>query len=198
MTLFVKSKSGRFGIGLFVIFLTLSGCIPILVGTAAVTTIDLVLDRRTVGRSIDDNSLEIKLRKTFHVDEKLGRSVNLSVTVVNGIVLLTGEVQKDAQRKRASALAKQYTETRKVVNEVKLSGTTNINSRANDSWITGKVKTKLLAEHGVPASNIKVVTEKGSVYLLGLVTRKEGDKAVEIAQSVRGVTHIFKVFEYIK
>jgi len=172
--------------------------LPVLMGTATVTAIDLALDRRTVGRNIGDNILELKIRNDISVDDKLGRGVNVSVTAINGIVLLTGEVLKDTQRQRAEELARSYTETRKVVNEIALSGSTNINSRANDTWITGKVKAKLFGADGVPASGIKVVTERGSVYLLGLVTRAEGDAAVDIARSVRGVTHIYKVFEYIQ
>jgi len=175
----------------------LSTCVPILVGTATVTAIDVALDRRTVGRNIDDNALEFKIRKDILLDRTLGRGVNISVTSINGIVLLTGEVMKDKQRQQAESIARSYQETRQLVNEIALSGTTNINSRANDAWITSKVKAKLLRGVGIRASNIKVVTERSSVYLLGIVTHVEGDTAVDIAKSVRGVTHIYKVFEYM-
>ena len=176
----------------------LTACLPIFVGTATVTAIDLYMERRTLSRNIDDNALELKLRKDFHSDDVLGSEVNVSVTIINGIVLLTGEVHKDSQRKRAEELARSYTDTREVVNELELSGKTNLNSRANDSYITGKVKTKLLRADGVPSTNIKVVTERGKVYLLGLVTKEEAAAAVKATQSVNGVTHIVKVFEYIE
>ena len=176
----------------------ITACLPIFVGTATVTGIDLYMERRTLSRNIDDNALELKLRKDFHSDEVLGSEVNVSVTIINGIVLLTGEVHKDNQRKRAEELARSYIDTREVVNELELSGKTNLNSRANDSYITGKVKTTLLRADGVPSTNIKVVTERGKVYLLGLVTKEEAAAAVKATQSVNGVTHIVKVFEYIE
>ena len=174
----------------------LISCVPLVVGTATVTVIDIVQDRRTVGRNIDDNALEVKLRKDIALDQQLGSSVNISVTALNGIVLLTGEVLTEEQRKRALLLARNYEETIQVVNEIQISGKTNITSRANDSWITTKVKSKLVRTKNLSASVIKVVTENGKVYLLGIVTNIEADAAVEAAKTVRGVTHIIKVFEY--
>ncbi len=176
----------------------LTACVPIFLGTATVTAIDLIMERRTVGRNIDDNALELKLRKDYLIDEKLGTPVNISTTIINGIVLLTGEVNTDEQRQYAAEIAKQYQETREVINELELSGRTNLNSRANDTYLTGKVKSKLLRADNVPSTNIKVVTERGKVYLLGLVTTAEAEAAVTAAQTVRGVTHIVKVFEYIE
>ena len=175
----------------------LTACVPLAIGTATVTAVDLYMERRTVKQSVDDNSLELKLRKDYLSDEKLGNSVNISTTIINGIVLLTGEVHTDEQRQYAEKLARSYIDTREVVNELELSGRTNMNSRANDSYLTGKVKSKLVRADGVPSTNIKVVTERGKVYLLGLVTHPEADAAVKAAQSVKGVTHIVKVFEYI-
>ncbi len=184
-----------------IIFLTvqsITACAPLLLGTAVITTIDLSTERRTVGRNIDDNVLELKLRKIYWTDERLGSPVNISVTAMNGIVLLTGEVHTDEQRQYAESLARSYEQTREVVNELDLSGRSNINSRANDSYITAKVKARLLNANDLPLTNIKVVTERGNVYLLGLVTEAEAQAAVELTQSVVGVTHIVKVFEYIK
>ena len=176
---------------------SITACAPLLLGTAVITTIDLSTERRSVGRNIDDNVLELKLRRDYWTDESLG-SVNISVTAMNGIVLLTGEVHSDEQRQYAESLARSYDQTREVVNELDLSGRSNINSRANDSYITAKVKARLLRDNDLPLTNIKVVTERGNVYLLGLVTEAEALAAVELTQSVVGVTHIVKVFEYIK
>ena len=176
---------------------SLTACVPALVVGATVTTVNVATDRRTLGRNLDDNSLELDLRKDFLLDKKLD-GTNVSVTAINGIVLLTGEVSTDAQRQYAEALAKQRTRTLTVVNELQLAGKTSATSRANDSLITGKVKAKLLQSDDVQANVVKVVTEAGRVYLLGLVTRSEADAAVAAAQSVGGVTHIVKVFEYIE
>ena len=163
----------------------------------AVTAINTIQDRRSLGRNIDDNSLELKLRSDFSADPILSDMVHLSVTIINGIVLLTGEIQHEDQRVRAKAIAESYPETRKVVDEMQQADFAGLGSRTNDSWITSKVKTVLLKTPGVPSSNIKVITERSRVYLLGLVTKYEADRAVEAAKTVRGVTHIYKVFEYI-
>ena len=191
-------KITSFGLIFLLMAPFLTACIPLAIGTATVTAIDLFKERRTIGRNIDDNSLELKLRKDYLADDKLGTPVNISTTIINGIVLLTGEVHTDEQRQYAESVAKQYIETREVVNELELSGRTNLNSRANDAYITGKVKTKLLRADNVPSTNIKVVTERSKVYLLGLVTQAEAQAAVAAARSVRGVTHIVKVFEYVE
>jgi osmotically-inducible protein OsmY len=175
----------------------LVACIPVLVATATVTGINVVTDRRTLGRNIDDNTLEIALRSDILLDDRLN-GTHLSVTAINGIVLLTGEVATDSQRQLAETLAKSRTKTLTVVNEIQLAGTTSLTSRTNDSLITSKVKTKLLQSKAVQANAVKVVTEAGRVYLLGLVTRSEADAAVAATQTVGGVTHIVKVFEYIK
>ena len=191
------TKSVLFGLLFLLTAQSLTACLPLVLGTATITSINLHLDRRTIGRNIDDNTLELKLRRDFRADEQLGKIVNLSITVINGIVLLTGEVPTDDQRQHAQKIAESYTETRKVVNEIELAGKTNLNSRVNDSYLTSKVKLKLLNAENVPSTNIKVITERGKVYLLGLVTPDEAEAAIKIAQSVRGVAHIVKVFEYI-
>jgi len=175
----------------------LVACVPVLVVAATVTTVSVATDRRTLGRNIDDNTLEVDLRSEFLLDDKLD-ATHLSVTAINGIVLLTGEVSNDSQRQYAEKLAEANSRTLTVVNEVQLAGTTSLTSRTNDSLITTKVKAKLVNAPGVKANTVKVVTEAGKVYLLGLVTRSEADAAVAAAQTVGGVTHIVKVFEYIK
>ena len=191
------TKSVLFGLLFLLTAQSLTACLPLMLGTATITSINLHLDRRTIGRNIDDNTLELKLRRDFRADDQLGKVVNLSITTINGIVLLTGEVPTDDQRQHAQKIAESYTETRKVVNEIELAGKTTLHSRVNDSYLTSKVKLKLLNAENVPSANIKVITERGRVYLLGLVTADEAEAAVKIAQSVQGVAHIVKVFEYI-
>ena len=175
----------------------LNACIPLVIGTATVTAIDLISERRTLRRNIDDNALEFKLRNKLKSEETLDDAVNISVTIINGIVLLTGEVHNDEQRQHAEQVARGFEDTQNVVNELELSGKTNLTSRINDTYLTSKVKTKLLRSDDVPSTNIKVVTERAKVYLLGIVARAEADAAVEVASSVSGVSRIVKVFEYL-
>lgn len=175
----------------------LAGCVPLVLTAATVTAVEVSLDRRTPGKYLDDNLLEVRLRGALGQDQSLGSEVNISVTSFNGIVLLTGEVNTDEQRQRAGEIVQRDSEIRKLVNELELAGRTNVVGRINDSWLTSKVKARLFNTENL-ASKIKVVTEHGRVYLLGLVTRAEADAAVEAVRSVRGVTHIVKVFEYIE
>jgi len=175
----------------------LAGCVPVLLATATVTAVDVSLDRRTTGAYIDDNLLEFRLRGQVRQDESLGDAVNISVTSFNGIVLLTGEVNTDEQRRRAGEIVQADVSTRKVVNELELAGKTNVIGRANDALLTSKVKAQLIKDENT-SPTIKVVTEHGKVYLLGLVTQAEAEAAVESARAVSGVTHIVKVFEYIE
>ena len=179
---------------------SLSACLPLVVTAATVTAVDVTLDRRTTGRYWDDNALEVKLRSDISNDPALGNDINVSVTVFNGVVLLTGEVNSDKQRQRASTLANTYKKTGEVasvVNELALAGKTNVFSRfINDPWITSKVKVRLLKVPELPSNAVKVVTEHSKVYLLGKVTRGEADAAVEAIRDIKGITHIVKVFEY--
>ena len=181
--------------------LTQTACaplVPLAVTAAGVTALDISKDRRTTGKYWDDNALEVKLRRAIGNDAAL-KGANVSVTVFNGVVLLTGEVGRDAQRRRAGALAAAHKKSgaaAHVVNELALSGSTNLSSRLNDSWITGKVKVRLAKADGLPGSAVKAITEHGKVYLMGKVTRREADLAVNAIRSIRGITHIVKVFEY--
>ena len=190
------ARAVTFFAAVFFLAASLSACVPVLFTTAVVTAIDVSIDRRTPGRYLDDNRLEVKLRLAFSSDPQLRAGVNISVTSMNGIVLLSGETNTDEQRRRAAQVAESYPETRKVVNELQLAGMTNFPSRINDTWLTGKVKATLLNVPNFPASAVKVVTEHGKVYLLGLVTRAEGEAAVSAIRRVRGITHIITVFEY--
>ena len=197
----MATQSGAKSFALIILSLVtlqlLSACIPLVLTAATVTAIDVTLDRRTAGKYWDDNALEVKVRRAIGNDDAIGSGINVSVTVFNGIVLLTGEVYNDDQRQRVEELAKGYEETRKVVNELQLAGKTNLSSRLNDAWITGKVKTRLLKLSDPPPSAVKVVTEHGKVYLLGRVTRAETEAVVETIRGISGVTYIVKVFEYL-
>lgn len=175
----------------------LAACVPLVLTAVTVTAVEVSQDRRTPGKYLDDNLLEVRLRNALGQDQSLGSEVNISVTSFNGIVLLTGEVNTDEQRQRAGEIVQSDSETRKLVNELELAGKTSVVGRINDSWLTSKVKATLFKTENL-ASKIKVVTEHGKVYLLGLVTRTEADAAVDAVRSVGGVTHIVKVFEYIE
>ena len=173
----------------------LHGCAAIAVGGAAVGT-SVALDRRTAGVYVGDQ--EIELRAMSRLGEALPeRTGRISVTSFNRQVLLTGQVPDEPTRARATAVVKDVPDVRTVFNELSISGVTSLTSRTNDTTITGNVKARLLRNEQVPGTKIKVVTESGVVYLMGLVTKAEADIATGIARTSSGVTKVVTLFEYI-
>lgn len=131
------------------------------------------------------------------METNLGEDAHVNVTSYNRNVLLTGEVPVAESKSKAENLVKEITNTRSITNEITVGPKSTIGSRSNDSYITSKIKTKFVTENKFPANYVKVVTENGVVYLLGIVTNKEADDAVEIARNTDGVTKVVKVFEYM-
>lgn len=175
---------------------SLPSCLAVGVG-ATVATIDIVHGRRTAGAYVDDGAVELKVREFFVREPELRKNAHLSVTSMNGIVLLTGEAPTVELRDQVGAKAKSVQGVRQVVNEIRVAGKTAWFSRANDTWLTSKVKTHLFTETKLDATRVKVVSEYGNVYLLGLVSRAEAARATEVVRGVRGVVRVVKVFEYI-
>lgn len=171
-----------------------AACVPAVVGGAAAGT-SAAIDRRTTGTFVEDENIEIKaVRK---METNLGEDSHVNVTSFNQNVLLTGEVP-DAERKaKAESLMKEVEQVRSVTNEIVVSPKTDLSSRANDTYLTSKVKTAFLTENKFQANYVKVVTENSVVYLMGLVTKEEADAAVAIASNTSGVEKVVKVFEYI-
>lgn len=181
--------------GLFAgLVLLLAGCVTATVGVIAVSSIDIAKDDRTFGTLIDDNIIEANIFKDVVTDAKLDGNTHINTTVVNGVVLLTGEVGNNEQKFRAAQIANGYQGVDQVVNQLEVLGKTSLTSRSNDTLITAKVKTEFIRDKGVNSSNIKVVTERGIVYLLGIVGTAEGDTAVNLAKQVGGVVRIVKIF----
>ena len=185
--------------GLSVILI--SGCVGIpiagLIGGSAIA-IDLSRDNRSVGTYLNDNVLEAKISNEIRSDAALSSSqINVSPTIINGVILLTGEAPNRTHIDRILDIAKSFKNTRKVINRIELAGKSTLASRANDSWITMEVKTALFHSEKVDHLRIKVVTERAHVYLMGLVSAEEADAAAQTARSINGVARVVKVFEYL-
>ncbi len=181
----------------FVSLLTLSGCTTLLVASAVVTTVDIIHDRRTVGEYIDDSSIELASRNYLLSSKDLRSGANVKPSAWNGILLLTGEVEsQDAKDQIVQRLAT-IQGVRQVVDETTIDGKSTLASRSNDGWITTKIKSSMVVKLGADANRVKVVTSRSTVYLMGIVTEAEALSATEIARSVRGVSRVVKVFEYI-
>ncbi|MES1988649.1 MAG: BON domain-containing protein [Pseudomonadota bacterium] len=172
----------------------ITACVPVVVGGAAATGA-MAADRRTSGIYVEDENIELKAVKKMETN--LGEDAHVNVTSYNRNVLLTGEVPVAESKSKAESLVKEITNTRSITNEITVGPKSTIGSRSNDSYITSKIKTKFVTENKFPANYVKVVTENGVVYLLGIVTNKEADEAAEIARNTDGVTKVVKVFEYM-
>jgi osmotically-inducible protein OsmY len=172
----------------------LTACVPVVVGGAAAGGA-MAADRRTSGTYIEDQAIELKAGKA--ISDNLKDNVHANVTSYNRQVLITGEVSDEANKKKAESLVKPIENVASIKNYLEIAKKSSLSTRTNDAYITSKVKANFLKENKFAANYVKVVTESGTVYLLGLVTHKEADDAVEIARSIGGVKTVVKVFEYI-
>ena len=174
----------------------LQGCLPLVAGGAGVTALALN-DRRTVGTQTEDK--EIDLRGERRVNERFGDRVHINVASFNRNVLLTGEAPDAATKAQIENIAREIPNVRGVVNEIQIAGVSSYTARASDSYLTSKVKARFVDNGGIVSANlVKVVTESSVVYLLGLVTRKEAETAVEIARTTDGAQKVVRVFEYVE
>jgi osmotically-inducible protein OsmY len=167
-------------------------------GAVGILAIDVVRDERGPRAYWQDNKAEMDMRLSIYPNWPLtiGSDANVSITIWNAVVLVTGEVPDQQAIDRILDIAKSHHYTRQVVNRIELAGRTNMASRINDSWLTGRAKTALMISGTVDATRFKVVTERANVYLMGLVTLAEATEAVMIVRSIPGVVRVIKVFEY--
>lgn len=172
----------------------LQGCATAIVAGAAVGATSVV-DRRSVGSQIDDRTIELKAGKRIYHTEELKKNTHISITSVNGQVLLTGQASNAYQRNLVTNLIQDIEGVVRVHNQIRIGTPTSVSTRTNDTWITSKIKTQLLTEDNVPGNSIKVVTENSEVFLLGIVTQAEAEIATQLAQETGGVSKVTKVFE---
>jgi osmotically-inducible protein OsmY len=173
----------------------LQGCFEAAVvgGGAAVMS---AVDRRTTGTQIEDEGIE--LRAANRIGERYGDRAHVNVTAFDRNVLLTGEVPDAAAQREVERIARGLQNVRGVTNETQVAGVSAYSARASDATITGKVKARFLDANRFNAIHVKVVTEAGVVYLMGIVTEKEARDATELARTTGGVRKVVKVFEYCK
>jgi len=172
------------------------GCAPVIVGAGAAGALSMSEDRRSSGAQLDDQSIE--WRSSSRIGERFGAKVHDNITSYNRNALLTGEVPDERTRGEVDKLVRAVPSVQATTNELAVAESTSLGSRTGDSFITSKIKTRFLDAAKFNALHVKVVTEAGVVYLLGTVTDKEADEAVEIARTTAGVRKVVKVFEYCK
>ena len=174
----------------------ISGCAaPVIVAGGALAGA-AVVDRRDANAIVDDNNITLTIEEKIYTDDSIKRHIHVNVTSYNGIVLLTGEVPTTELRSAVVRHAQHAKKVKQIHNETIIAPASDFKSRRQDTWITTKVKSALLSEKNINGLHFKVVTENQIVYLMGLVTREEGDIAANAARQVNGVKQIIKLFEY--
>ena len=156
-----------------------------------------VHDRRSIGSMVDDTAIQLKATGILTTDAAFRDKAHINVTSQNGIVLLTGEASTTEVRDNFLARARDIKSIRRIVNEVSIAPPSSLSQRTRDAWITNKIKARLIGTRGLHASSVEIVTENSAVFLMGLVTRREGELATEAATKVSGIERVVQLFEYI-
>lgn len=178
--------------------LLLSSCTSVLVQTTGAEGIVEDPTERTAGAVVEDQSIETKILVNLKKLEPELKKANIDAVSHNGVVLLVGQVGSESLKARATQITSDSSsKIKRIHNELEVAGKTSLLSRSNDSWIATKVRTLMLANSSVPSGQIRVVTENGIVYLMGIVSQADGDLATDLARNVSGVTRVVKVFEYV-
>lgn len=180
---------------LLLALLTLSGCAAVAIGGAAM----VASDRRTTGTVLDDQTTELTVSDRIYATPGFEGGDHVKVEVYQGVVLLLGEVTTAEKQALAGKRAGEVKNVARVVNELTVGSSASVGKRLDNTWLTTKVNTALIRENPVPgfdATRIKVVTSQNNVYLMGLVSREEGDAVAEVARNVGGVAKVVKVFSY--
>jgi len=175
----------------------LSGCVPLIIGgIGAVVTTAIIYDHRSMKTMMQDREIVNQANIAIKEDPQLVGRSHISVVSFNHRVLLVGQVQTPELRARAYQLVYKIPFVEKVYNQLIISGATTDLARTDDTWITTKVKTAMLTQPGLRSLQLKIVTESGVVYLMGIVSHQQATLAADVARRVHGVVKVVKVFEY--
>jgi len=175
----------------------LTACIPTAFVAGAAIGSAIIYDQRNVKVMMDDRDIAYRAQAKLDQDPELKNIARLSVAVFNHTVLLVGQAPSSTLKNRAEELVRSIPKVSRVYNEIAVEKPSSMVASTNDTWLTAKVKSVLLAEKGLNSAQIKIVTENGTVYMMGLVTRSQGDLATNATQKVAGVQKIVKLFEYL-
>ena len=172
----------------------LSACAPLMVGGAVMGSL-MATDRRTSGSQLEDEGIE--LRGASRIRDHLGDRVHVNINSYNRQVLLTGEVPNAQDKQLVEQVVSRVDNVRAIVNDIEVLGNATLTQRSSDALVTGKVKAAMVDAKDLFANAFKVVTERGTTYLMGRVTQREADRATEITRSTGGVQKVVRVLEII-
>jgi osmotically-inducible protein OsmY len=178
------------------LMVSLQGCIFVVGAAAGAAAAAGVYDHRKVQKVVADEKLTNKIIIKINAIPGIKDNNHISVATFNQIVLLTGETTTPEMRQTVDEVTRAVPDVNQVYNQITLKGPTSSLTRASDSWITTKIKSQMLATKGLKSGTIKVITENGTVYLMGMVSHEQADGAVYIARQVSGVQKVVKIFQY--
>ena len=164
--------------------------------TGAATGASVAHDRRTTGSIIDDQGIEFKADYDIFNNKPLYNQSHINVTSYDGIVLVTGETPTQEMKTDVTNIIKQIPKVRRVHNELAIAAPSALPSRSSDAWITSKIKAKMTTDEQIDPFYFKVVTERGVVYLMGIVSHAEAQKAIDLVKTTAGVQRVVTIFEY--
>jgi len=190
----MKTSFAVKALGALLLVSTLGACAPLMIAGVAGTAM-VASDRRTSGAQLEDESIE--LRAQARIRDNLGERVHVNVTSFNRQVLLTGEVTAEKDRQAVVQLVERIENVKAVVNELAVMPLSNLSERSNDLLIVAKVKASFVDSRDLFANAFKVVTERGTVYLMGRVTQREANSATQYTRNVGGVNKVVRLFEII-
>ena len=178
--------------------LVTSSCTAILVRTTGEQGIQEDPSERTVGAVIEDQVIETKIIVNMKSQNAAFKQAHFDVISHNGVVLLIGQVESEQLKMLATEIASQASiKIKRIHNELEVTEKSSFMDRSSDLWIATKVRTLMLTDNKVPSSQVRVIAENGAIYLMGLISQRDGDNAANVARNVSGVTKVVKVFEYI-
>lgn len=186
----------RYIVTLIILCFGLQGCIFVAGAAAGAAGIAVVYDHRKLEKIALDQTITNCINDQIKLDSELSCNTHIEVTTFNQVVLLTGEALTTELSQKAESIAHHTGDVKKVYNQITIKGPSSSLTRASDSWITTKIKTEMLATKGLQSGSIKVLTENGTVYLMGIVTHEQADIAVEISRQVSGVQRVIRIFQY--
>jgi osmotically-inducible protein OsmY len=177
------------------LFPFLQSCAPLIIGAGVGAGVMMADDRRTSATVLEDQTIELKIQN--RINEKYDDQLHVNITSFNRFVLLTGEAPTEEIKQDLTIVALEVQNVRNVQNEVIVAGNSSLTSRSSDALLTSRIKGRLTQNEDVSANHVKVVTENGTAFLMGLVTRAEAESAAQTAATTSGAQRVVKVFEYI-
>lgn len=173
--------------------LTLQGCV-----NAAITSASVVYDRKNIQRSLSDHNISVQAYRRIYKDTKKYKNTSVAISSFHRIVLMTGQIPDPAERAEIENIVKSIPDIEHVYNLTTISEPVSTLTNMSDSWITAKIKTRLLTENDFDQDSVKVITENGTVYLMGILPPEQADIAVDVARTTVGVQNVVKIFSYLR